>query len=214
MSTITVLKKKVKPEEDAAFNLADVLAGATAPKASKAKKAAAPLLVVGDDVKQLATRIREVKEELDSAESIYETLSAEFIENVSPLRDSLCKKAYQSSVRVPDTKGLSVGVSWADKYCKVPGENDSAIREVVGDHFEDYFTPDIAVTVRDISEESLKELVTAVGPERFARFFAVEKTIKPTTRFTMEQFNVFTLEQRQRLVQAGVKQFKPSIKVK
>jgi len=53
-----------------------------------------------------------------------------------------------------------------------------------------------------------------VGPKQFARFFAVTRTVKPTTRFTTEQFNVFTSEQRQRLAQAGVCQFKPSIKAK
>jgi hypothetical protein len=213
MSTVTALKKKVKPEEGG-FDLGAVLAGATVPKESKAKKSSAPVLVVGDDVKILATRVREVKEQLDSAESMYETLGAELIGKVSPLRDDLCKKSYQSSVRVPDTKGLSIGISWADKYCAIPPENEDALRDLAGETYADYFTSSIEVSVRDISEESLTELVKAVGPERFARFFSVTKTVKPTTRFTMEQFNVFTPEQRQQFTLAGVKQFKPSIKVK
>ena len=110
MSKLAVLKKNVNKEE-AGFDLGAVLAGATAPKASKSKKPTAPVLVVGEDIKKLATRVREVKEQLDSAESIYETLGAELIGKVSPLRDDLCKKSYQSSVRIPDTKGLSVGIS-------------------------------------------------------------------------------------------------------
>ncbi len=213
MSNVTALKKKVKPEEGE-FDLSAVLAGATAPKASKSKKPTAPVLVVGEDIKKLATRVREVKEQLDSAESMYETLGAEFIQKVAPLRDDLCRRSYQSSVRVPDTKGLSVGISWSDKYCAIPSENEDALRELAGVAYDDYFTGSIEVSVRDISEESLTELVKAVGPERFARFFSVVKTIKPTTRFTQEQFNVYTPEQRQQFILAGVKQFKPSIKVK
>ncbi len=213
MSTVTPLKKKVKAEEGG-FDLNAVLAGATAPKASKSKKSAVPVLVVGDDVKKLVTRVREVKEELDSAESMYETLGAELIAKVAPLREDLCRKAYQSSVRIPDAKGLSVGISWADKYCAIPSENEEALRAIAGDAYDDYFTGSIEVSVRDISEESLTELVKAVGPERFARFFSVTKTIKPATRFTQEQFNVFTPEQRQQFIISGVKQFKPSIKVK
>ncbi len=213
MSTVTALKKKVKPEEGE-FDLTAVLAGATAPKASKSKKSTVPVLVVGEDVKKLATRIREVKEKLDSSESEYEILGAELIGKVAPMRDDLCKKSYQSSVRVPDSKGLSVGISWADKYCAIPSENEDALRDLAGEAYDDYFTGSIEVSVRDISEESLTELVKAVGPERFARFFSVTKTIKPTTRFTQEQFNVYTPEQRQAFIAAGVKQFKPSIKVK
>jgi len=213
MHSVATAKKKVKAEED--FDLADILATATEPKKGKTSKSKVPVLTVSNEIKTKATRIREVKEELDSLESMYETLSAEVIESVSPLREALCRQqGYQSSVRIPDTKGLSIGVSWADKYSKISAENEKELREIAADKFDEYFTKDMVITVKDISEESLKEIVKAVGPERFAQFFAVEKTFKPNTRFTHEQFTAFTHEQRQRFLQAGVKQNKPSIKVK
>lgn len=210
--SLAVVKKKVK--EDEGFNLDDVLAGATAPKASKSSKSKVPVLTVSKDLQDKAARIREVKNQLDSLESQYETLSAELVQGTAPLRESLCvKQGYTSAVRIPDGKGLSVGVSWADKYSKIPAENEKPLVSIAGDKFDDFFKVDMVVTVRDISEESLKEIIKAVGPERFARFFAVEKTFKPTTRFTQEAFTTFSAEQRRKFTEAGVKQFKPSVKV-
>lgn len=210
--SVTPLRRKVKTDE--AFDLDHVLAGAqAAPKDAKGKSKV-PVLSVSPELKAQAAKLREVKEELDSLESQYETLSAEMIEKVSPLRESLCRQGYVSSVRVPDTKGMSIGISWADKYTKIPAENEAALRKVAGDRFSDFFVPDLVVTVKDISPESLTEIVKAIGPERFAQFFAVEKSFKPNSRFTQEQFTAFTPEQRQQMAQAGVKQFKASIKVK
>jgi len=120
MSKVAVLEKKVKQPEGEEFDLSDVLAGASAPKPSKSKKSSVPVLEVGEDVKKLAGRVREVKEQLDSAESMYETLGAELVQKVAPLREDLCRRSYLSSVRVPDSKGLSVGISWADKYKAIP----------------------------------------------------------------------------------------------
>jgi|GEM_PF-1611569 len=213
MQSVTAAKKKVKTQED--FNLADVLATAAEPKKEKSAKSKVPVLTVSNEIKARAAKIREVKAELDSLESMYETLSAEIVESVSPIRETLCRQqGYQSSVRIPDTKGLSIGISWSDKYSRIGAENEKALREIAGDSFDEYFSRDMVITVKDISEESLKEIVKAVGPERFAQFFSVEKTFKPNTRFTHEQFTAFTQEQRQKLMQAGVKQNKPSIRVK
>jgi copper oxidase (laccase) domain-containing protein len=72
----------------------------------------------------------------------------------------------------------------------------------------------MTITVKDISEESLKEIVKVIGPARFSQFFEVKRSFKPNSRFNQEQFTAFTQEQRQRLAQAGVKQNKPSIRVK
>lgn len=210
--SLSAVKRKVKDEEG--FNLDDVLAGATAPKVSKSSKSNVPVLTVSKDLQAKAARIREVKNQLDSLESQYETLAAELVEGASPLRESLCvKQGYASAVRLPDGKGLSIGISWSDKYSKISAENEKALRSIAGDKFDGFFKADMVVTVRDISEESLKEIVKAVGPERFAQFFTVEKTFKPTTRFTQEAFTVFTPEQRRKFMETGVKQNKPSVKV-
>ena len=212
MSLATV-KKKVK--DDAGFNLADVLAGAqAAPKDAKGKSKV-PVLMVSQEIREKAARLRQLKEELESTESMYDTLAAEMVEQVGPLREDLCRRqGYLSSVRVPDSKGMSIGISWSDKYSKIPAANEPALRDLTGDRFSEYFTAAMAVTVKDISEESLTEIVRAIGPERFASFFEVERSLKPTSRFTQEQFTVFTPEQRQGFLQAGVRQFKASIKVK
>lgn len=204
---IATAKKNVKD-----FNLEDVLNTATAVKESKSKSKV-PALTVSAEIKTKATKIREVKEELNSLESMYEILSTELIETISPLRENLCKQGYVSSVRVPDAKGLSLGISWADKYSKIPAENEKALRSIAGDRFDEYFMTEMVITVKDISEEGLTEIIKSIGPERFSQFFAVEKTFKPNTRFTQKQFTAFNLDQRRQLSQAGVRQYKPSIKI-
>lgn len=206
--SLTSAKKKVKE-----FDLNDVLASATVAKEAKSKSKV-PLLTVSEEIKSNASKLREIKEELDSLESMYETLSAQMIEKISPMRESVCKQGYQSSIRIPDSKGLSITISWSDKYCKIPPENEETFRSITGKKFDEYFTKDMTITVKDMSENTLKEIVKAIGPERFSQFFSVEKIIKPTSRFTQEQFTAFTHEQRQQLQQAGVRQHKPSIKVK
>jgi hypothetical protein len=209
--SVTPLRKKVKTEED--FNLADVLATAAAPKDAKSKSKV-PVLTVSKEVQEKATKLRQVKEELESLESAYDVLSAEIIEKVSPLREGLCRQGYVSSVRVPDSKGTSIGISWADKYSEISADNEPALKDAAGKKFEEYFTSGMTITVKDISEESLKEIVKVIGPARFSQFFEVKRSFKPNSRFNQEQFTAFTQEQRQRLAQAGVKQNKPSIRVK
>jgi hypothetical protein len=58
----------------------------------------------------------------------------------------------------------------------------------------------------------LGELVARIGAEDFASFFDVETNIKPNERFKQDQFFNLTKPERERLEDAGVKAYKPSIK--
>lgn len=207
------MAKTATAKKQKTFSIDDVLATATVKKEAKSKSKV-PILTVSDDVKKLATKIREVKAKLDSTETQYKTLQAEIIEEVSPLRTELCRRGYQSSVRIPDTNGLSIGLSWSHSYSKIGAESADTIKEIIGDdRYEEYFKIDLNITVKDVSDENLKELIEVVGPERFAQFFDVERNIKPLDRYTDEFFMVFTPEQQESLSQF-VRQFKPSIKTK
>jgi hypothetical protein len=208
MGNVTALKKK--KEE---FSLDDILSSAQTTK-EKSSSTKVPILTVSKETQEKVSRIRELKDQLDSLTSEFEVVSAEVIEEIDSLRmDVLKKQGYSSSVKVPDSKGMSIMLSWSANYSKVPIDNKDALKLIAKDRFEGFFGTEIVIKVKDVSEESLKELVSTVGPEQFARFFEVERWIKPTKRYTEEFVTAFTDAEREKL-SAIVKQYKPSIKVK
>jgi hypothetical protein len=208
MGNVTALKKK--KEE---FSLDDILSSAQTTK-EKSSSTKVPILTVPKETQEKASRIRELKDQLDSLTSEFEVVSAEVVEEINLLRaDILRKQGYSSSVKIPDSKGMSIMLSWSANYSKVPIDNKDALKLIAKDRFEGCFGTEIVIKVKDVSEESLKDLIATVGPEQFARFFEVERWIKPTKRYTEEFFTAFTDAERERL-SAIVKQYKPSIKVK
>jgi hypothetical protein len=88
-----------------------------------------------------------------------------------------------------------------------------ALEGVVGDDFSRFFSKEMQIVVKDVTEDSLKELVAAVGPEHFARFFSVERWVKPTSAYT-EQFYLAFNEAQRTTLGGLLKQYKPSIKTR
>lgn len=212
---VAMKKKATAPAAAPEFDINAILGGAAKPQESKSGSKT-PVLTVGDDVKEIATKLRTVKGELDSAEAQFELLKSELVEKVTGARAELCKTGYHSTVRVPDAQGLSVSVTWSGSYSKVGIEKKDAIEGVVGERFEEFFSLVNEIKVRPEAcgnQEMLTELIAAIGPERFAQFFEVSRTIKPTERYTTEFFTAFDEEQRTALSQV-VKQYSPSIKTK
>ena len=68
-------------------------------------------------------------------------------------------------------------------------------------------------TAQAKSTPSRTVLVQAVGPERFARFFVVNRWITPTKAYTEQFYTAFDDGQRAAL-KGMVKQYKPSIKTR
>jgi hypothetical protein len=213
-ATVTPLKKRAEEKQQAqqGFSLDDVLSSATKPKESKSSSKT-PTLTVGPDVAQKIDRLRAVKEQIDSLTTEYDLLAAETIEAVEPLRVAAMKSGYTSSVKVPGASGMGVTISWSAKYAKVGLETAPAIQQVIGDRMRDYFANGLQITVTDVSEASLKELIQLVGPEQFSRFFAVERWLEPTRRYSEEFYTAFTDTERATL-SGLVRQYKPSIKTR
>jgi hypothetical protein len=210
MAVVALKKKQEKPQ---GFSVADVLSTATKPAEPKSKSKV-PVLEVGEQVRELAAKIREVKAALDSADAEFELRKQEIIDAVAPLRAELCRSGYVSSVRIPDTNGLSVSLTWGHKYTKVGMDKKDAIAGIVGDDFEDLFETKTEIKVKDgAGEDKLRELIEAVGPERFREFFDVTQVLAPTPRYTDGFFTSFTDEQRAGLEKLVVP-YKPSIGVK
>ena len=210
MAVVPLKKKQEKPQ---GFNVADVLSTASKPAEPKSKSKV-PVLDVPQEVRELSARIREVKSQLDSADAEFELRKQEIIDAVAPLRAELCRSGYVSSVRVPDTNGLSVSLTWGHKYTKVGMDKRGAIVGIVGEDFQDLFETKTEIKVKEgAGEDKLRELIEAVGPERFREFFDVTQVLVPTARYTDGFFTSFTDEQRAELEKLVVP-YKPSIGVK
>jgi hypothetical protein len=208
--SVSTAKRKVK----AAGPDLDAVLGSAESKEAKASKSKVPVLKVDGKTQATVTRLRRLKEEIESLQSEFDMLKGELVGVAAPLRAELCASGYVSSVRVPGTEGLSVSVSWSNAYSKIPLGSGPDIEGVVGEErFGDFFFTDMEIKVKDFSEESLTELVEAVGAERFARFFEVKRWLKPTERYTTEFFTAFTPEERERLAPV-VRQYSPSVGTK
>jgi hypothetical protein len=211
MAKVTALKQK--QEEKQGFSIDDVLSTATRLKETKSSSKT-PLLTVGKDVMEKVARLREIREELDSLESEWDLLSADTVALVEPMRaDIIRRQGYTSSVKVPDTNGLSATISWSAKYSAVDLSDAPAIEAVIGDRANQFFTKEMKITVKDVTEDALRDLIQSVGPERFAQFFSVERWLTPTKRYTEEFYTAFNEKERAALAPI-VRQYKPSVKVK
>ncbi|MFH1564056.1 MAG: hypothetical protein ABIF11_11680 [Nitrospirota bacterium] len=210
INNVVPLKKKGKAAP--AINVMDVLNQATVKPETKGKSKV-PILTVNEDTMQLAGEIRDLKAQIDSLKSQFETKEAEILAQVTPERERLCKLDYQSSIKVPDLNGMTILISWKDQYTKIPIDTEQNIKQIIDGKYQDYFEPEMQITVKKeaLTEDALKELITKIGVSEFSKFFDVERWIKPTSRYTREQFAVFTPEQRQALTMY-VKQYKPAIK--
>jgi hypothetical protein len=212
MAKVTALKQK--QEEKQGFSIDDILSTATQPKEAKSSSKV-PVLTVSKDVQQKLTRLREIKELLDSLESEWDLLSAETTAQVEPMRADIIKRlGYTSSVKALDTNGLAATLSWSTKYSAVDLSNAPTIEATIGkDRATQFFTREMKITVKDVTEDALRDLIQSVGPERFAQFFAVERWMSPTKAYSEQFYTAFNEKERTALAPI-VRQYKPSIRVK
>lgn len=206
------MKAAIARKQEPVFDVNSIIAGAAKPK-TNGSKSKVPEVSVPPETQELMLEVRKIKEEIESLESIFSMKEAQLIEQVSPLREDLCLQGYVSSIKIPDTENQLSTLSWKDAYSKVDIGNAETLSNIVGSKYPEYFATQLDITVRDTSEASLSELIQLVGPEQFAKFFEVERNIKPTPRYTTEFFTAFKPEERTAL-KSIVRQYKPALKVK
>jgi hypothetical protein len=162
MAKVTALKQHKEAQQG--FSIDDVLSTATQPKETKSSSKT-PVLTVGKDVMEKVTRLREIKEELDSLESEWDLLSAATVSQVEPMRADLIKRlGYTSSVKVPDMNGLSATISWSAKYSAVDLSNAPAIEAVIGERANQFFTKEMKITVKDVTEDAQGKRIWNLRP--------------------------------------------------
>jgi hypothetical protein len=210
-ASVTAFKKKASP----VININDVLKGARKPDGPAKSKVA--VIDASKELQTLASEVRTLKDEVDSSTALYEAKSAELIATVTPAWESLCASGgYQSSLKVPTPDGVFVGVTFSSNWLKISPDVEDKIAEIVGDdEYGRYFNTVNVIKVKgDLANDRLADLIERVGAEDFANFFEVESVIKPTENFKTEQFRLAP-EVRSRLRdEAGVRPYKPSIRVR
>lgn len=146
-------------KQQPAFSLDDILNSATVSKSTK-EKSKVPVLPVGDNVKKLVTEIRRLKAEYDDAKSMFELKEKELLDLVIPEREKLClQQGYVSSIKIPSSDNLSVRISWKDQYTKIGLETVPMLEGIIKDRFQQFFTTDMVITVKNNSESALNELI-------------------------------------------------------
>lgn len=193
-------------------SLADVLKSARTTETTK--KSSTPLLKVGEDTAQLAQEVKELKTEVESLKSALDIKEMELVDLIRPLRAEYIKnREFTSSVKIPTTDNLTLMITWAEKYIKCPPANEEGIVNLIGqERYDNYFSVMNTITVRDMPEEKLEELIERVGAENFAEYFSVETNIKPNERFKLDKYRVFSDDELDELELVGIKQYKASVK--
>ena len=198
-------------------------------KEPSAVKSKTPVLKVSDEIQKEAEVLWNLKQIMDNAKNEFERASAELVAKVAPLRIDLCQKEYVSSVKVPAGKYL-LGITWSSNYRKILGgsETEAELTRVIGgeEQFKMSFFSKFKIYADDKSETELYQLFcmlapndgetaedVAIGQSRFASYFKVEETIKPTETF-IRQHMFMSEAKKAELELAGVVQFTPSIKTR
>jgi hypothetical protein len=196
-------------EEEKAFDLRDVLKAAEVKKTKKSKKSGTPVIEVDAATRKIAARYINAKEQEESAKAEREIAEADLTPKVESKWMDLCKSAYTPSVKLFDTEGRPVYVTWGHKYTAI--EDVEAVKQELGiQQYNRLFTEKIEVKVKDVDDDVLTEIAKAVGAERFSALFEVTRTVQPKPEYT-ENFAKFDVKKRETLKQL-VKPFKPAVK--
>lgn len=204
--------------------LKDVMRSANKP--APATKSKVPLIDASDQLRDNAQKVLDLKRQIDSLTTLLEEASKTLTDSVFPIRQDLCKRDFINSVKVPTTDNHAVVIVWSANYLKLKTEAEEMLIEVLGDKYQEYFKSKFLISATDKSDAELYELFgwlapdggeteegLQIGQERFAKFFTVEEIIRPTERFVRDHV-LMDESLREQLDNAGVKQYKASIKTR
>lgn len=163
----------------------------------------------------LLTKHKEKYDAAKAAKADLELSEEELLQEVTPAYVTKLKESYVNSARVVEDE-VEATISWKDAYSKIPIDKSDEIKELIGDKYNDYFREVNEIVVREdvaANPKLLEELITAVGPDTFSKYFDVAQHVKPTTRFTEERHRTLSPEVNGKL-DVSVRQYKPAVRIK
>lgn len=198
----------------------------SANKPTPAVKSKIPIIEANDEMREKAQKVLDLKRQIDSLDTLLAEASKDLTDLTFPIRQDFCKKEFLNSVKVPTTDNHAVVIVWSGNYTKLKTEAEEYLLGILGDKYQEYFKSKFLISATDKSDAELYELFgwlapdggeseegLAIGQERFAKFFTVEEVIKPTERFIRDHV-LMDESLREQLENAGVRQYKPSIKTR
>lgn len=185
-----------------------------AQKPETEKKSTIPILQVDEDTQKLAGQIREAKEQAEAASTLVKLRTDELLSIIAPKRQELCLRNYVSSLKIPTTENLLLTLTWTHHYSKIKPSSEGEIVRVLGqEKYSKYFSSRYVIQAKsDLTDSELEDLVATMG-DKFEKYFEVDEQLKPSEEFT-RQLPVFDELTRTALIQAGVNQFRPSVKTR
>ena len=163
----------------------------------------------------LLTKHKEKYDAAKAAKADLELSEEELLAQVSPVYIERLRDAYVNSARVNEGN-IEATISWKDAYSKIPVDKIDEIKDLIGDKYEEFFKEVNEIVVKeDVASNPnlLEELIKAVGPDTFSKYFDVAQHVKPTTRFTEERHRTLSPEVNTQL-DITVRQYKPSVRIK
>lgn len=196
------------------MELDDLLQGTK--EAKKTKNGTTPVIEdAPDDLKQLATEVRNLVNQLNGMERKYEQKAEALKKSGKTIYIQYVKDhGFVSSIRIPDTEGNSVALNFKHQYSGIAPETVPAIKEIVKDKWDKYFTAkyELSIAQKYVNPEGVKLLQEKLG-DLFTDVIVVKKSIVPTEAYTQECAMAFTDEERV-MLSPMVKQYEPAINTK
>jgi hypothetical protein len=193
------------------MNVTDVLRKAATKKSSKPSTDMVEIPVP----EGVLAKHKEKYDAAKAAKADLELSEEELLSHVKPQYIEHLKHRYVNSARLSEGD-VEATVSWKDAYTKVPVDKADEIKSLLGDKYDGYFTEVNEIVVKEdvvANPKLLEELINAVGPDVFAKYFDVAQHVQPTSRFTQERYRDLTPEVNTQL-DATVRQYKPAVRLK
>jgi len=127
------------------------------------------------------------KRNLDKAKASYQTALDDV---VKPARYEYVKRGgTKDHTKSVDLAGSTsdVKVTFSDKFKELPANDD--LKKSAGGSFDKYFMPTRKIELQKTDDETIGELIEALGPDKFQDIFKIKLTYKTKPGFDRDQFS-------------------------
>lgn len=190
--------KKIKPNS----SISKLLKSAS--EDNKKKKSGA---CVVDSFRGLADEMNDLKIAFEDAEAAFRTKEVELLNVANNLYSEHATSDFSKSFNFVGDETPGVQVVFTDKFSEMPAEVEPAIREQMGDKFDNYFQENRKLELTQTDDATIKLLMDKLGEEKFLEIFKIKVTVGVKADMDRKQFELPAS------VRAMLKQNKASVKL-
>lgn len=209
MTTATLDKPSTNPPTQPPSRIKRVSFGATKPKATetKTKYPVFDDAATGDQVREIAARIKKRAGELEALEGAQKTDKAEIKMFTGPFywKTNANKTKPPSSISIPSAEG-EVLVTFQNRYTDLPDE--APLVAIIGaDNAAKFIRQSFKLTINGEElpvgkeQEVVDEIIAVLEKHGASHALEVKEALKPTPDFHVARLTIFTPEQNQQIDQ-------------